>query len=160
MKKFTIEEFESSPLIKTKDRFLLQDGVFNDGSPSGTLHNSEEDAENYRKIVVKNLKQREETRKEIESQERRAAEKESNLISSYGGWLSDSPMKAGKQRKTMECMVRYKGRAMMRKEVIEEMVRDGRRIQEENRLEKGGTFYEMNKTEADYARFLISRLDS
>lgn len=154
MKQFTIEELENSPLVSYGDRYLLQDGVFHDGSPSGTIHSTQEEAEKYRSILVSNAKSRLAAKQEREEQERAEAEKEANLIASYGGWLSSSPMKAGKQRKTMERRFRYRGQVMTRKEIIELLVSEGRVLTDKG-LEKENTFYEVNKTEREYAEFLI-----
>lgn len=158
MTKLSIEEYKAIQIVELDNgKFFLQDGWFNNGGASGTLHPTLEDAENYRSCEISRAEsnarfiQKEKEREEKES----LAEKE--MIESYGGFLSDNPMKAGKQRKTLERKFRYNGEPMMRKEIIERGIKDGRFING-NRLEtQDGTFYEMNKTETEYAEFLFEK---
>jgi hypothetical protein len=180
MKNFTLDELRQSIPAQISDnpiKFMLPMWYGSNGSKGGYLFTDSVEALKFKEIEIRraenNLKWEEARNKQI----REANEKELAIINSYGSFLSENPMKRGKQRKTLETLIRATEGVMTRKELIELRVNSGWQLKQDKKaiynkrgmfigydetkmeweLEKDGTYILLNGTERDYAEYLINK---
>jgi hypothetical protein len=70
-----------------------------------------------------------------------------------------SQLQIGRIEKTLDSQIRYNGKVMAKRDYIKQLLNDGYVVDEKlNKLKKGnGNYYDVSKTEADYARHLSNQ---
>jgi reverse gyrase len=181
MKDLTITELKTSNVFKLRDRWVAPAYYMSNGELGGYLFITKEEAEKELSLIITRLENKIKWQKEEEEKARALSEAENILIASYKGFLDKSPLKSGKQRATLEKTVWFPvvNRMVSKKEFVEilieqgykpdtraKMVRDvndrGYLIKDGDKREliltKNSLTYVLNKTEWEYAEFLINNV--
>jgi hypothetical protein len=179
MKDFTLEELrESIPcqIGENPIRFLLPSWYDGRGEKGGYIFNDATEAFKYKERLIKGVEWKIEQAREEEVRKQKEIDDYNNLIASYGGFLSDNPMKRGKQLKTMERLVSNNGVVSTRKVLIERKLNEGWTVEVQPKMKSVGRGYlekdgdktesvlakddcylPLNATEREYAEFLIEK---
>ena len=112
---------------------------------------------------------RAEKQAQLEEQQRREKQRQKQMKILQGWGENMSPLRLGKVMATLESFIRVDGHIMQRHQFIKDKVKDGwlpyKREDEthcykgkprtEHRIEKDGIYYQITKTEYEFARYLI-----
>ena len=179
MKDFTLTELrESIPcqIGENPVKFMLPSWYDSNGNKGGYIFNDSADALKHKELEIKRAEYKLELARQEEARKQKEIDDYNNLILSYGGFLSENPMKRGKQLKTMERLISNNGEILTRRALIQKRVKDGWKVESYAKpkyddrgysikgtektsfiLIKDDVFLELNVTEREYAEFLIDQ---
>jgi hypothetical protein len=183
MKDFTLEELEKSEPKEVntngESRILLPQWIQSNGVEGGYLFGSVKDAIEHKEFEIKKLRSKMAREEKEKEEKQRELEIENNYISSFNGFLSENPLKRGKQIQTFKQLIRWgDDKITDKKEYIEEHIKLGYipKIGPKALYDKRGRFIGysedkteyliwseekglssvINKTEFEYAQFLLA----
>ena len=117
---WSYNEIFAKPFLQ-KDRWIAPAYYMSDGRIGGYIFETEEKAAQEIQLIIQRLESKIEWVKKENERRQKETEAENNLIASYGTFLDKNPLKAGKQRKTLETQIRYLGTIYTRKDLIEKL---------------------------------------
>lgn len=177
MKDFALDELKTAVPFSENGRWIAPAYHMTNGRLGGYIFNTEQEAKNEIALLVSRLENKIKWQAEEDKRKQDEVSAEKALVLSYRGFLDKNPMKAGKQRATLEKTAWFQpvSRMVSKKEFVEIVLangykpdtrqkmkkvsggyleKDGDKI--EYILTKDGSSYVVNKTEYDYAIFLTN----
>ncbi len=120
------------------------------------LFDTEMQALDFKRISLRQLEDREKHDVAEAARVEKANRERAEYLASFRGFLSDNPMKAGRQLQTLEKVFLFRGVPRTRKQIVETLIEEGRTVTENGLESAQGTFLAIGKTEGAYALHLLA----
>lgn len=175
MRDFTLDELKTAVPFSENGRWIAPAYRMTDGRVGGYIFNTEEEAKGELVLLISRMENKIKWKAEEDKRKQDEINAENALILSYKGFLDENPMKAGKQRATLEKTAWFQpvSRMVSKKEFVEIVLADGYKPNTRQKMKKvsggylekdgdkieyiltkDGSSYVVNKTEHQYAEYV------